>query len=123
MLRVLVAVVLVCAVPAAAEETDPDTEVAQRLFAEGAAFYDGKDYAHALEKFEAARRVKPLPAFDYNIARCHDRLGQAEPAIAAYERYLAAAPAALTPGVVIGNCCGASAPAFDAYVEWMMVCQ
>jgi len=33
------------------------------------------------------------------------------------------APAALTPGVVVGNCCGGSAPAFDAYVEWMMVCQ
>ena len=71
---------------------NPDTEVAQRLFAEGAAAYDGKDYAHALEKFEAARRIRPLPAFDYNIARCHDRLGQAAPAIEAYERYLAAAP-------------------------------
>jgi tetratricopeptide (TPR) repeat protein len=91
-LRVLVAVLLVCAAPAGAEEADPDTEVAQRLFAEGAAAYDAKDYAHALEKFEAARRLKPLPAFDFNIARCHDRLGQAEPAIAAYERYLTAAP-------------------------------
>ena len=95
MLRVLVAaVVLVCAAPVVAAEADPDTEIAQRLFAEGAAAYDAKDYAHALEKFEAARRIKPAPAFDYNIARCHDRLGQAAPAIAAYERYLAAAPAA-----------------------------
>jgi hypothetical protein len=33
------------------------------------------------------------------------------------------APSALTPGVVVGNCCGTSAPAFDAYIEWMMVCQ
>jgi hypothetical protein len=33
------------------------------------------------------------------------------------------APAALTPGVVVGNCCNSGAPAFDAYVEWMMVCQ
>lgn len=93
MLRVLVAAVLLaCAPPVVAQEADPDTEIAQRLFAEGAAAYDAKDYAHALEKFEAARRIRPAPAFDYNIARCHDRLGQAAPAIAAYERYLAAAP-------------------------------
>src|SRR5438067_1644343 len=83
-----------------AAEADPDTEIAQRLFAEGAAAYDAHDYAHALERFEAARRVKPLPAFDYNIARCHDRLGQAAPAIEAYERYLAAAPDAADAGEV-----------------------
>jgi hypothetical protein len=33
------------------------------------------------------------------------------------------APPALTPGVVVGNCCGATAPAFDAWVEWLMICQ
>jgi hypothetical protein len=32
------------------------------------------------------------------------------------------APAAITPGVAVGNCCGGSAPAFDAFIEWMMVC-
>jgi hypothetical protein len=32
------------------------------------------------------------------------------------------ASAALTPGVVVGNCCGGSAPAFEAWLEWMMVC-
>lgn len=33
------------------------------------------------------------------------------------------APAALTAGVTVGNCCGGSTPAFDAFIEWMMVCQ
>ena len=33
------------------------------------------------------------------------------------------APAALTPGVTVGNCCGGSAPPFEAFIEWMMVCQ
>jgi tetratricopeptide (TPR) repeat protein len=75
-----------------AAEADPDTEVAQRLFHEGVAAYGAHDYAHALDKFEEARRLKPLPAFDFNIARCHDRLGHAQPALDAYQRYLAAAP-------------------------------
>jgi tetratricopeptide (TPR) repeat protein len=91
-LRLVFAIVLLVGAPAVAAETDPDTEVAQRLFAEGASAYDAHDYARALERFEAARRLKPLPAFDYNIARCHDRLGQPGPALAAYERYLAAVP-------------------------------
>ncbi|HEY2745691.1 MAG TPA: hypothetical protein VGL86_13745, partial [Polyangia bacterium] len=92
MLRLVFVLVVVSAAPLRAGEADPDTEVAQRLFGEGVAAYGAHDYAHALEKFEAARRIKPLPAFDFNIARCHDRLGQAAPAIAAYERYLAQAP-------------------------------
>ena len=83
---------LVAAAPAGAEEKDPDTEVAQRLFGEGVAAYGAHDYARALQRFEAARRLKPLPAFDYNIARCHDRLGDAGAALAAYERYLAQLP-------------------------------
>jgi len=32
------------------------------------------------------------------------------------------APSALTLGVAVGNCCGGSTPAFDAFIEWMMVC-
>jgi tetratricopeptide (TPR) repeat protein len=99
-LRLLFALVLLGAAPLAAAEADPDTEIAQRLFADGVAAYNEHDYARALDRFEAARRVKPLPAFDYNIARCHDRLGQAAPAIAAYERYLAAAPEAPDAGEV-----------------------
>jgi hypothetical protein len=33
------------------------------------------------------------------------------------------APAALTAGVAVGNCCGATAPTFEAWIEWMVVCQ
>jgi hypothetical protein len=31
--------------------------------------------------------------------------------------------AALNVGVVVGNCCDAGTPAFDAVIEWLMVCQ
>jgi hypothetical protein len=33
------------------------------------------------------------------------------------------APSSLNVGVVVGNCCGQGTPAFDAVIEWLMVCQ
>jgi tetratricopeptide (TPR) repeat protein len=88
---IVVALLLPCWA-GAGELPDPDTEVAQRLFTEGAAAYDAHDYVAALARFEAARRIKPLPAFDYNIARCQDRLGHEREALDGYERYLASQP-------------------------------
>jgi tetratricopeptide (TPR) repeat protein len=69
---------------------DPDTEIARRHFEAGRLQYEASDYEGALREFEAARKVRNLPAFDYNIARCLDRLERPAEAIAAYERYLAA---------------------------------
>jgi tetratricopeptide (TPR) repeat protein len=69
---------------------DPDTEIARRHFEAGRLQYEASDYQGALREFEAARKVRNLPAFDYNIARCLDRLERPAEAIAAYQRYLAA---------------------------------
>ena len=77
--------------PARAED-DADTEVARRLFKEGRDLYGRGDYEKALAAFEKARTAKPLPAFDYNIARCHDRLGRWTEALAAYVRFVASTP-------------------------------
>jgi hypothetical protein len=74
---------------------DPDTEVARRHFNAGRTFYDSEQYEKALAEFEAARRVRPHPALDFNIARCLDRLERYQPAIEAYERYIASSPADL----------------------------
>jgi tetratricopeptide (TPR) repeat protein len=73
---------------------DPDTEISQRYFNEGRAFYAEHRYADALARFTAARRIRPVPALDYNIARCYDRMDRPIEAIAAYERYLAGEPSA-----------------------------
>jgi tetratricopeptide (TPR) repeat protein len=73
-------------------DDDPDTEFARKKFAEGTAAYGEADYPRALAAFEAARRARPAPAFDYNIGRCHDRMGSWAEAIAAYERWLASSP-------------------------------
>jgi tetratricopeptide (TPR) repeat protein len=68
---------------------DPDTEIARRHFQAGRVKYEASEYEAALREFEAARKVRNLPAFDYNIARCLDRMERPAEAIAAYERYLA----------------------------------
>ena len=46
---------------------DPDTEIARRHFDRGTAFYGEGRYAQAIIEFEAAKKVKPLPDFDFNI--------------------------------------------------------
>jgi hypothetical protein len=68
-----IALCLALAAPARADD-DPDVEVARRRFQRGTKHYERREYAKALAKFEAARMVKPLPPFDFNIARCHDRM-------------------------------------------------
>lgn len=74
--------------------SDPDTEIAQRRFQRGATLYAEGRYEEAIVEFKAARVVKPLPALDYNIARCLDRLERWSDAIKNYEAYLST----LAPG-------------------------
>jgi Tetratricopeptide repeat len=78
--------------PAAPTQQEPDDEVSQRYFEEGARRYDAQNYTGAIESFEKARRVKSLPALDYNIGRTYDRLGRAGDALVAYRRYVVATP-------------------------------
>jgi tetratricopeptide (TPR) repeat protein len=82
-----VTLLLLVAAPALAQ-IDPDTEIARRHFERGTEHYDAGRYDEAVREFEAAREVRASPAFDYNIARCYDRLERVEEAIAAYRRYL-----------------------------------
>ncbi len=74
-----------CAV--AAPLRDPDTEAAKRHSDRGATFYAQERYADAVREFEAARKIKPLAALDFNIARAHERLEAWGAAADAYERY------------------------------------
>jgi tetratricopeptide (TPR) repeat protein len=93
--RALILVTLFCAAAAHAAEgsdSDVDEQVARRHYAAGKQFYEAHRYREAIKEFETARRLKPLPAFDYNIGRCYDLSEQWKEAAEAYERYLAAAP-------------------------------
>jgi tetratricopeptide (TPR) repeat protein len=73
---------------------DVDEELARRHFQAGLQQYSHKRYTEAVKEFEAARKLKPLPAFDYNIGRCYEFSEQWKEAVEAYERYLAASPKA-----------------------------
>jgi tetratricopeptide (TPR) repeat protein len=68
------------------------TAVARAHFVTAIDHYDAGRFAEALAELEAARSAAPLPELDYNIGRCHERLGHRQEAIDAYERFLAGKP-------------------------------
>ena len=65
---------------------------ARDAFNQGQELYRAGDFAGALASFQTAEAAQPSPATEYNIGRCHERLGQLAEAVAAYLRYLAEAP-------------------------------
>lgn len=67
-------------------------EKAKALFAEGNESYNLGEFDKALERYKLAYRVKPLPAFQFNIAQCHRKLGQHKEAIAMYQAFLLGVP-------------------------------
>jgi tetratricopeptide (TPR) repeat protein len=77
---------------ASAQPVDPDTEAARRHFDKGRALYEAGKYDEAIGEFEVARKLKPLPDLDFNIARTHERREAWGDAAAAYQRYLDAKP-------------------------------
>ena len=70
------------------------TERAKALFTTGNRHYELGEYPQALEVYKKAYRVKPLPAFQFNIAQCHRKLGQHHEAIQMYQAYLVGVPSA-----------------------------
>lgn len=69
-----------------------DTANAKRHFRKGTELYMVGHYPEALAEFQAAQISKPLPAFNFNIARCFDRLERLDEAVKAYQAYLDAGP-------------------------------
>jgi tetratricopeptide (TPR) repeat protein len=90
-IELVVTTCLLVAVGARAEDGG-DLETARRHFDAGAAFYEAGDYNRALDEFLTAQRLHRVPAFDYNIGRCYDRLEKLEDAIQNYERYAGTNP-------------------------------
>ena len=54
----------------------------------GAKFFESKDYAAAIDEFQRADKLIPLPDYTYYIARCYEEMGEHEAALAHYDKYL-----------------------------------
>lgn len=66
---------------------------AEALFRDGLKAYDAKQYARAIESFEAAHRLSPLPEILFDIAMARRALGDCPRAAEAFDSFIAAAPA------------------------------
>jgi tetratricopeptide (TPR) repeat protein len=88
-----VVLLITLALPLLALADDPTPEqVARAHYVSAQAYFKQGRVADALREFQEAYRIAPRPAFHYNIAICHEKLGNDAEAIAAYERYLEESP-------------------------------
>jgi hypothetical protein len=92
---ILALMLIALAAPAAhAKPADDalDTEVARRHFVKAKSYLAAHDYQAALKELLIARAVKPLPDFDFNIARCYELLERYPEAIDEYIKYVERMP-------------------------------
>jgi hypothetical protein len=83
--RALVVVGLLARVASADEQASEGARIHVRA---GTEYFTEGRFEDALHEMEAARRLYPVPALEYNVAQCLERLGRYEDAMAAYRRYL-----------------------------------
>ena len=77
--------------PTSAQAETPSLENKKRaseLYREGQRLFAQELYGAALEAFQKANKLFPAPANLYNIAKCHERLGQSDACVAGYEAYV-----------------------------------
>ena len=72
---------------------DPAAE-ARTAYRRGADLYKAGKYREAISEFEAANRMKPSPALQFNIGQAWEKLGDPAAALAAFARYLRLDPTA-----------------------------
>lgn len=63
------------------------TEQVEALSAEGAELFGNEEYEAAIEKFEEAYALQPVPNLLYNIGRCYEQLEDWEEARHYFEQY------------------------------------
>ena len=72
-LHQLLGIICLCLLPRLAVA---DAAQARAHFERGRTFFEVDEYRKAIAEFKAAHIEKPDPAFLYNIAECHRRLGE-----------------------------------------------
>jgi len=79
---------LLAAAPVAARESDADRKRAQVHVRLAFDFFHSGKYADALKELRRAHELVPLPDHVYNMARCHQEMGEEYEALVTFERYL-----------------------------------
>lgn len=96
MAAALVVISLAGARPGNAADTgkvaDPAKAAALAHFEAAKRLFDVREYGRALEEYKEAYLAKPDPAFLFNIAQCHRKLGQNAQALDFYQQFLKKAP-------------------------------
>jgi tetratricopeptide (TPR) repeat protein len=77
---------------AGAAPTDAEAAESRRHYGIAVRAYDLAEYEEALREFKEAYRIVGDPAFLFNIAQCHRKLGHPVDAISFYKTYLRRAP-------------------------------
>jgi tetratricopeptide (TPR) repeat protein len=73
---------------------DAATRTAKRHFDRGEKFYAVTRFREALAEYQRAFDAKPIPDFLFNIGQCYRNLGEYDPAIFSFRKYLTLAPGA-----------------------------
>lgn len=80
--------VCVALLPFSAHASAADDAKAKALFKEGEKEYNGGNFQAALEKYQQAYDLSPLPGFLFNEAQCYRQLGNFERASFMYGRFI-----------------------------------
>lgn len=79
--------------PGAKQPVDQTAE-AKAHFKKGTDLYRQARYREAIAEFQAAYRLRPHGVLHFNIAQCHEKLGDIPAALASYHDYLREVPGA-----------------------------
>lgn len=83
-----------------AARAEEDSKKAERLFHEAQEAFQAGRYQTALERYEAAYELAPLPDILFNIAQSHRNLGQYDEAATKFRRFLRKRPKASNAAAV-----------------------
>jgi outer membrane protein assembly factor BamD (BamD/ComL family) len=89
-----IAIVLACAATATAQPSSKQRADATAAYQEGQRRYLDEDYVGAAAQFEAAYKLDPDPAYEFNIAQAYRLANDCTKSLVWYRKFLADAPKA-----------------------------
>ncbi|MGE0546182.1 MAG: tetratricopeptide repeat protein [Kofleriaceae bacterium] len=89
---VLVLAVMLAGGVAVAQPSPANRQAAEAHYKQGEAFFAAEDFDRAIEQFEQAYQLAPMPLLHFNLGLCFKRKGERAEAIARFKRYITEEP-------------------------------